>query len=79
MSSRRLILGLLLVNGFASAIHAASDFTGRDLDLQRKVQLGAGDWSSPHSGRFVPNGGGRQAAERIEAGVSADPNVSPPL
>ncbi len=31
MSSRRLILGLLLVNGFASAIHAASDFTEQDL------------------------------------------------
>ncbi len=30
MSSRRLILGLLLVNGFASSIHAASDFTERD-------------------------------------------------
>jgi zinc protease len=30
LSSWRLILGLLLVNGFALAIHAASDFTERD-------------------------------------------------
>src|SRR6202162_3314471 len=40
MSSKRLILGLLLMNGFASAFHAASDFSDRNLATRATLSNG---------------------------------------
>jgi zinc protease len=64
-----LILGLLLMNGFASAIHAASDFTEQGLVNRATLSNGL---------RVVIVQGSLAPVVTIEMGVLAGGNESPP-
>jgi zinc protease len=64
-----LILGLLLMNGFASAIHAASDFTEQGLVNRATLSNGL---------RVVTVQGSLAPVVTIEMGVLAGGNESPP-
>jgi zinc protease len=69
LSSKRLILGLLLVNGFASAIHAASDINKRDLVERATLSNGL---------RVVVVQDSLAPVVTIEMSVLAGANESPP-
>jgi zinc protease len=69
LSSRRLILGLLLMNGFASAIHAASDFTEQGLVKRATLSNGL---------RVVIVQDSLAPVVTIEMSVLAGGNESPP-
>jgi zinc protease len=69
LSSRRLILGLLLLHGFASAIHPASDFTEQDLVKRATLSNGL---------RVVIVQDSLAPVVTIEMSVLAGGNESPP-
>ena len=69
MSSKIFILGLLLVNGFASAVHAASDFDERDLVERATLSNGL---------RVVVVQDSLAPVVTIEMSVLAGGNESPP-
>jgi zinc protease len=69
LSSKRLILGLLLVNGFASAIHAASEANKRDLVERATLSNGL---------RVVVVQDSLAQVVTIEMSVLAGANESPP-